>query len=295
MLVLETQNLTKVYSKKITAVDQLNLKIEQGNIYGILGPNGSGKTTTLGMILGIIAPTSGDYGWFGGQKGAAVRRRIGAILETPNFYPYLNAQKNLEIVAHIKKVPTVAIPSLIERVGLAGRTDAPFNTYSLGMKQRLAIAGALIGDPEVLIFDEPTNGLDPQGIAEVRALLVDIGAQGKTILLASHIIDEVEKICNHVAIIKYGDLIAAGSVAEILSTEPVIEVGAADLGALKSTLSNLQAVTSLREEMPHLEITLSPEFTAAQLNQWLFEQGQILNHLKVRKKSLEAEFLERTS
>lgn len=295
MVVLETQNLTKVYSKKITAVDQLNLTIEQGNIYGILGPNGSGKTTTLGMILGIIAPTSGDYGWFGGQKGAAVRRRIGAILETPNFYPYLNAQKNLEIVAHIKKVSTAAIPSLIERVGLAGRTDAPFNTYSLGMKQRLAIAGALIGDPEVLIFDEPTNGLDPQGIAEVRALLADIGAQGKTILLASHIIDEVEKICNHVAIIKYGDLIAAGSVAEILSTEPIIEVGAADLAALKSTLSNLQAVTSLREEMPHLEITLSPDFTAAQLNQWLFEQGQILNHLKVRKKSLEAEFLERTS
>lgn len=295
MLVLETQNLTKVYSKKITAVDQLNLQIEKGNIYGILGPNGSGKTTTLGMILGIIAPTSGDYGWFGGQKGAAVRRKIGAILETPNFYPYLNAQKNLEIVAHIKKVPTTAIPSLIERVGLAGRTDAPFHTYSLGMKQRLAIAGALIGDPEVLIFDEPTNGLDPQGIAEVRALLSDIGAQGKTILLASHIIDEVEKICNHVAIIKYGDLIAAGSVAEILSTEPIIEVGAADMGALKAALAGLNTVTSLREEMPHLEITLSPEFSAAQLNQWLFEQGQVLHHLKVRKKSLEAEFLERTS
>ncbi|MGH1338442.1 MAG: ABC transporter ATP-binding protein [Aureispira sp.] len=295
MVVLETQNLTKIYSKKIRAVDQLNLTIEQGNIYGILGPNGSGKTTTLGMILGIIAPTSGDYGWFGGQKGADVRRRIGAILETPNFYPYLNAQKNLELVAHIKKVPTNNILSLIERVGLAGRTDAAFHTYSLGMKQRLAIAGALIGDPEVLIFDEPTNGLDPQGIAEVRTLLSEIGAQGKTILLASHIIDEVEKICNHVAIIKYGDLIASGSVAEILSTEPIIEIGAADLLSLKSALSGLNAVTSLREEMPFLELTLTPEFNATQLNQWLFEQGQVLNHLKVRKKSLEAEFLERTS
>ncbi len=295
MVVLETHNLTKIYSKKVKAVDSLNLTIEKGNIYGILGPNGSGKTTTLGMILGIIAPTSGDYGWVGGQKGAAVRRRIGAILETPNFYPYLNAQKNLELVAHIKKAPKNAIPELIEMVGLAGRTDAPFATYSLGMKQRLAIAGALIGDPEVLIFDEPTNGLDPQGIAEVRTLLADIGAQGKTILLASHIIDEVEKICNHVAIIKYGDLIASGSVAEILSTEPIIEVGATDLAALKKSLAKLHAVTSLREEIPFLELTLSPDFSATQLNQWLFEQGQVLNHLKVRKKSLEAEFLERTS
>lgn len=295
MVVLETHNLTKIYSKGIKAVDSLNLTIEKGNIYGILGPNGSGKTTTLGMILGIIAPTSGDYDWFGDQKGAAVRRRIGAILETPNFYPYLNAQKNLELVAHIKKVPKNAISGLIEMVGLAGRTDAPFSTYSLGMKQRLAIAGALIGDPEVLIFDEPTNGLDPQGIVEVRELLANIGAQGKTILLASHIIDEVEKICNHVAIIKYGDLIASGSVAEILSTEPIIEVGATDLSALKNTLAGLNVVTSLREEIPFLELTLSPDFSATQLNQWLFEQGQVLNHLKVRKKSLEAEFLERTS
>ncbi|MFK7797071.1 MAG: ABC transporter ATP-binding protein [Aureispira sp.] len=295
MVVLETHNLTKIYSKGVKAVDSLNLTIEKGNIYGILGPNGSGKTTTLGMILGIIAPTSGDYDWFGGQKGAAVRRKIGAILETPNFYPYLNAQKNLELVAHIKKAPKNAIPGLIEMVGLAGRTDAPFSTYSLGMKQRLAIAGALIGDPEVLIFDEPTNGLDPQGIVEVRELLSNIGAQGKTILLASHIIDEVEKICNHVAIIKYGDLIASGSVSEILSTEPIIEVGATDLSALKNTLAGLNVVTSLREEMPFLELTLSPDFNATQLNQWLFEQGQVLNHLKVRKKSLEAEFLERTS
>lgn len=295
MSILQTTNLTKVYGKTLYAVNQLNLTIEKGNIYGILGPNGSGKTTTLGMVLGIIHPTAGSYTWFDTQPSAKARQRIGAILETPNFYPYMNAQKNLEIIAHIKQEDPRQIPELIDLVGLSGRVDAPFRAYSLGMKQRLAIAGALMGDPEVLIFDEPTNGLDPQGIVEVRNLLIEIGARGKTILLASHIIDEVEKVCNHVAILKYGDLIAAGSVAEILSNEPIVEVGAEDLEQLKNVLASIQLVTDVQEEGTHLKLKLNKDNTAADLNKLLFQKGIVLNHLQVRQKSLEAEFLERTS
>lgn len=295
MTILQTNNLSKKYNKKTIAVNNLNLNIEKGNIYGILGPNGSGKTTTLAMVLGVIHPTQGSYSWFGQKPSAANRKRIGAILETPNFYPYLNAQKNLEIIAHIKGVNFKQIPELIDLVDLAGRTATPFSTYSLGMKQRLAIAAALIGDPEVLIFDEPTNGLDPQGIVEVRNLLIEIGQRGKTILLASHIIDEVERVCNHVAIIKYGDLIACGAVADILSQEAIIEVGAEDLDALRHHLSNTQMVKSLIGDGKLLKLTLNNEISASQINQYLFEKGIILNHLHVRKKSLEAEFLERTS
>lgn len=295
MTVLQTTNLTKVYNKTLKAVDQLNLQIEKGNIYGILGPNGSGKTTTLGMILGIIHPTAGSYQWFGKAPTADTRRRIGAILETPNFYPYLNAQKNLEIVAHIRKATYDQIPALIDLVGLGGRTDTPFQAYSLGMKQRLAIAGALLNDPEVLIFDEPTNGLDPQGIVEVRNLLIEIGQRGTTILLASHIIDEVEKVCDHVAILKYGDLLAAGSVSEILGDEPMIEVATSDMDSLRQALSNLNFVVEVQQDADLLLLKISSDTTAALLNQQLFQQGIVLEHLKVRKKSLETEFLERTA
>lgn len=294
MPVLQTTGLTKIYNKKVKAVNQLDLTIEAGNIYGILGPNGSGKTTTLGMILGIIAPTSGNYRWFGEEPSAQIRRKIGAILETPNFYPYLNAQKNLELIAHIKKVDPKQIPALIDQVGLANRVDSPFHTYSLGMKQRLAIAGALIGDPEVLIFDEPTNGLDPQGIVEVRKLLIEIGQRGKTILLASHIIDEVERICNHVAIIKYGDLIAAGAVSDILNQEPTVEVAAADMQQLHQVLSNSSIVDAIEKKEAVLRLTLAGNNTATTLNQFLFDKGIVLHHLNVHKKSLESEFLERT-
>lgn len=276
-------------------MDNLNLTIEKGNIYGILGPNGSGKTTTLGMALGIIHPTDGAFTWFDEAPSAKSLRRVGAILETPNLYPYMNAQKNLEIVAHIKKVGKEKIPELIDLVGLGGRGDTPFNAYSLGMKQRLAIAGALIGDPEVLIFDEPTNGLDPQGMADVRKLLTEIGQQGKTILLASHIIDEVEKVCNYVAILKFGRLIASGSVSEILSNEPIIEIASSNMLQLKNALSDNQLVTEVREDGHFLELKTKEGFSSADLNKYLFEKGIVVNHLFVRKKSLEAEFLERTS
>lgn len=294
MLVLKTNALTKNY-KNICAVNRLDLQIEQGNLYGILGPNGSGKTTTLGMILDIIRPSSGSFSWFGQPPSGQQRRRIGAILETPNFYPYMNAIQNLELVAHIKQVSTDEIPELLEVVGLSERALTPFKSYSLGMKQRLAIAGALLGDPEVLIFDEPTNGLDPQGIVEVRNLLIEIGARGKTILLASHIIDEVEKICSHVAIIKYGNLLASGAVSSILSQDPIIEVAADDMAGLQKTLTESQLIQSCQLMGTYLELQLQEGIEAREINKFAFDKGVILTHLKTRKKSLETEFLERTS
>lgn len=294
MIVLQTNQLHKNY-KNICAVNRLDLKIEKGNLYGILGPNGSGKTTTLGMLLDIIRPSSGSFSWFGQPPSALQRRRIGSILETPNFYPYMDAVQNLELVAHIKKVSSDEIPELLEVVGLSDRATTPFKSYSLGMKQRLAIAGALLGDPEVLIFDEPTNGLDPQGIVEVRNLLIEIGARGKTILLASHIIDEVEKICSHVAIIKYGNLLASGAVTEILSQEPVIEVAAEDMSILEKTLSESQLIQSCQLMGTYLELKLQEGIAAKEVNKFAFDKGLVLTHLKTRKKSLETEFLERTS
>lgn len=293
--VLSIQALSKTYPKNIKAVDQLNLEVQQGDIFGILGPNGSGKTTTIAMILGVIQPTSGQYSWFGKPMSANNRKRIGAILETPNFYPYLNAQKNLEIIAHIKKTDSSQIQELIELVGLSDRSEALFSTYSLGMKQRLAIAGALVGDPDVLIFDEPTNGLDPQGIVEVRKLLIDIGKRGKTILLASHIIDEVEKVCDHVAIIKYGKLLVAGKVSEILNDTPLTILRSDNTEKLLNVLNNTDFVNIVRHHDNNIEIHLEQGYSPTQLNQYLFTKGVILSHLTQSQKSLETEFLERTN
>jgi ABC-type multidrug transport system ATPase subunit len=293
MSVLSIKNLSKNYGK-IKAVQALNLEIAQGEIYGILGPNGSGKTTTLGMILDIIRPSSGDYSWFGSGASADLRKRIGAILETPNFYPYMNAIKNLKIVAQIKGVDQKEIPKVLEVVGLSQRATSAFKTFSLGMKQRLAIAAALLGDPEVLIFDEPTNGLDPQGIVDVRELLIEIGKQGKTILLASHIIDEVEKVCTHAAIIKNGVLLASGAVAELLSTDPVFELAAEDLQALEQVLKNASWTKDVKRDHQLLQLQLKEAIPASALNRYLYEQGHVLTHLVERKKSLESEFLERT-
>ena len=295
MSILSIQALSKTYPKNIKAVDQLNLEVPKGTIFGILGPNGSGKTTALAMILGIIHPTSGHYRWFDKPEGYNSRKRIGAILETPNFYPYLNAQKNLEIIAHIKKSSPEQIPKLLELVGLADRKNALFSTFSLGMKQRLAIAATLIGDPDVLIFDEPTNGLDPQGIVEVRNLLIEIGKQGKTILLASHIIDEVEKVCDHVAIIKFGKLLVAGKVSDILNNNPLTTIGSDNIQDLNRALKDASFVQSMQVFKDRIELRLIHGFSPTELNRFLFEKGIVLSQLIQTKKSLEAEFLERTN
>lgn len=294
MPVLQIDNLVKKYGA-ITAVKNLSLTAEPGNILGILGPNGSGKTTTLGIILGIIKPNSGSYTWFDGKYGKHERMHIGALLETPNFYPYMNAVQNLEIVAHIKKVAEPQIDRWLELVNLSERKFSNFRTYSYGMKQRLAIAGTLIGNPEVLIFDEPTNGLDPQGIAEVRGIVQRIAGQGKTIVMASHILDEVEKVCSHVAIIKKGRLLATGGVGTILSNDRQVDIAAEDMDALKSMLGELTFVHKLTEENKHFTLMVDQSLTAAELNKLAFSKGITLTHLVLRPKSLETEFLEITN
>ena len=291
--VLQINNLTKHYGH-IRAVDGFNLDIEPGMIYGLLGPNGSGKTTTLGILLGIIRPKSGTFEWFEGRYGQQHRFQIGALLETPNFYPYLNAVDNLALVAHIKKISHPKIDEALQLVNLHHRRKASFRTYSLGMKQRLAIAAALIGDPEVLILDEPTNGLDPTGIAEVRETIIKIGQAGKTILMASHILAEVEKICTHVAIIKNGKLLAAGPIGTILSDDKIIELSSENLEVLISFLNSIQGIRKMEQQQNIIQLYVDPTLKATEINRLAFEKGIILNHLYTRKQSLEAEFLEIT-
>ena len=294
MTVLETNDLSKSYGR-IKAVNKLSLKVEKGQILGILGPNGSGKTTFLGMVLDIIKKDSGHYAWFEGLYGAYPRKHLGALLETPNFYPYKNAVDNLDIVAHIKNVKNPRIDELLEIVNLAHRKTSPFRTYSLGMKQRLGIAGAMIGNPDVLIFDEPTNGLDPQGIAEVRNTIVEIGKQGKTIIMASHILDEVEKVCTHVSIIKNGNHLASGSVGSIISDDVQVEIAAANMDGLKNILSNDTRISQLEEKDGMLVLYVDEEFSTAEINQMAHNNGITLTHLVAKAKSLESEFLEITS
>ncbi|WP_205703396.1 ABC transporter ATP-binding protein [Hymenobacter radiodurans] len=216
MPILEIENLSKSYGST-QALKGLNLTVEAGSVYGLLGPNGSGKTTTLGIALGVLQPSGGSVRWFGGQISSASKRRVGALLETPNFFPYLSARQNLQIAAEVKGADPSTIAEALEITGLAARQHDAFRGYSLGMKQRLALASTLLGRPEVLVLDEPTNGLDPQGIAEVRALVLRLAAEGKTIILASHLLDEIEKVCTHVAVLQRGELRAAGPVSDILA------------------------------------------------------------------------------
>ena len=223
-----------------------------------------------------------------------MRRRIGALLETPNFYPYLNADQNLSIVASIKRVSNAPLDGLLDLVQLKERRRSAYKTYSLGMKQRLALAACLVGDPDVLILDEPTNGLDPEGMVEVRHIIQKIAARGKTIILASHMLDEVEKICSHVAIIKKGRLLAAGAVGSILGDQPTVEAGAADSEKLIQVLSGFRPVRKITREAGRLVIELEPGGNPEELNRFAFEHGVVLDHLLLKRQSLEVEFLEIT-
>ena len=293
MSVLTIRNLTKKYGK-ITALDQLNLDIEAGNIYGLLGPNGSGKTTTLGIILGILGKNEGSYEWFDGAYGDKHRLHIGAILETPNFYPYLDAVDNLEIVAKIKNVKQTDFDDILEQVNLAHRKNSKFHSYSLGMKQRLAIAATLIGDPKVLIFDEPTNGLDPQGIAEVREVLTRVANSGNTVIMASHLLDEVEKICSHVAIIKDGVLRKTGEVGALLNNDAQVIIAAEDMLKLENLLLGLPYVRNVIKKDQYIECNIPKDQSIGSLNAKAFEENILLTHLVSKKQSLEDEFLEIT-
>ncbi|WP_425392327.1 ABC transporter ATP-binding protein [Ekhidna sp.] len=290
MSVLKINKLTKKFGR-LTAVDQLDLTIKEGQVYGILGPNGSGKTTTLGMILEVVAPTSGSFEWFGGMNNVEARQKIGSILETPCFYSYLSAVQNLRIVAHIKKCGTDRIDDILKQVNLYERRNDKFKAYSLGMKQRLSLAAALLSDPPVLMLDEPTNGLDPEGIAEVRQLIRDIAAQGKTIIMASHLLDEVQKVCSDFCILRKGVKLHEGSVHEILGETNVVEIAASDLDSLSNAVEKFDGIEKLEKENGSLLAYLKDGQTSDHLNQFCFDQGIALKKLIPQSKSLEQEFL----
>jgi ABC-2 type transport system ATP-binding protein len=288
--ILKIAKLSKRFGK-LTAVDHLDLTIKKGQVYGLLGPNGSGKTTTLGMILNVVAQDSGSFQWFGKVPNAQLRTQIGSILETPCFYPYLSAVDNLKIAAHIKNVSVKTIEPTLERVGLLSRKDDKFKAYSLGMKQRLSIAAALLADPPVLILDEPTNGLDPQGIAEIRHLIKDIANQEKTIILASHLLVEVQKIFTDFCVLRNGKKLYVGSVAAILKDTDQYELSSSDNEHLKQTLSLNNEIQSVDVEGNYLLVTTCGELKAEDINIFCNQNGVVLTRLINRKNSLEQEFL----
>ena len=291
MIILETDNLDKSYGM-VHAVNHLSLTVGAGQVYGILGPNGSGKTTTLSMLMGIVRPNGGSFKWFGGQNGPDANKRIGALIETPNFYPYLSLEQNLKIVCRIKGVDEKDIQRVIRLVGLHERSRSRFQTLSLGMKQRLALGSLLLGDPEVLVMDEVTNGLDPEGIAEVRTLIRQVASTGKTIILASHILDEVEKVCTHVVILKKGSKLAEGEVDSLIKGKEVIILSGDNLDQLSAALSASLLVESFTRENEDLKVILKGEVKTGDLSKELMEKGIALNRIEVRKNRLEDQFLE---
>jgi len=286
--ILKTTKLTKHFGR-IKAVQELDLTIREGQIFGLLGPNGSGKTTTLGMILGALNQTSGSFTWYGKTATNEVRQKIGAILEHPIFFPHLSAIQNLKITAQIKNVPETRIGEVLDWVGLGERKHDKFNSYSLGMRQRLAIAAALLSDPKVLILDEPTNGLDPLGIADIRELIKRIAAEGKTIILASHLLDEVQKVCSDFAVLYKGKLIHTGNVEAELALDQYFEVCADDLDNLHSELAAMDGTNKCELVVDHVRLQTSA--SGKQINQFLISKNVIASEITKKKKTLENQFI----
>lgn len=290
-IILKTSQLTKRFSRRILAVDELDLEVYRGQVFGILGPNGSGKTTTLGMLLGVVKKTKGNYTWFEKGDHYSLRKNIGAILEQPNFYPFLSAVQNMKVHSRIKDIQKPRIDELLRLVGLYERRNDPFKTYSLGMKQRLAIASALLADPDVLIFDEPTNGLDPQGIAEIRKMIIDIRDMDKTIILASHLLDEVQKVCSHFAVLQRGKKIYSGSVADALQSTNTIVIGSDNPEMLWQAVQDSPAVKTKNRELGIVKVDLVDGWSASSLNKYLVDHGVEVNFIQQKKSSLEEKFL----
>jgi len=293
--ILSIRNLHKKFGY-VHAVNNVSLEIQKGHVYGILGPNGSGKSTTLGIVLNVVNKTSGEYSWFDGKvQTHEALKKVGAIIERPNFYPYMTAEQNLRLVCKIKGINYSKVTEKLTLVGLMERKDSKFSTFSLGMKQRLAIASALLNDPEILILDEPTNGLDPQGIHQIRDIIRQIASQGTTILLASHLLDEVEKVCTHVLVLRKGEILYSGKVDEMSANEGFFELQAPDNNALMSALQNHPAIEKTSEDEGKVMVWLRSPLEASALNQFLAEKNIFLNHLVKRKNSLEEQFLELTN
>lgn len=293
--ILSLKNLDKQFGP-VHAVNNLSFDIQKGNVYGILGPNGSGKSTTLGIILNVVNKTSGSFSWFDGALSThEALKKVGAIIERPNFYPYMTASQNLNLICKIKGVSPNKIDEKLKAVNLYERRNSKFSTYSLGMKQRLAIASALLNDPEILILDEPTNGLDPQGIHEIRQIIKNIAATGTTILLASHLLDEVEKVCSHVVVIRNGIKLYSGRVDEMTASKGLFEIKVdANEEKLLTLLESHESIGSVNVEDGLIIATLTQDLLASEFNAYLFQNDIVVSHLVKRKPSLEQQFLDLT-
>ena len=294
--ILSLKNLDKKFGR-VHAVNNLSFDIQKGNVYGILGPNGSGKSTTLGIILNVVNKTSGEFSWFNGKLSThQALKKVGAIIERPNFYPYMTAVQNLSLICKIKDVSTEKIDEKLKIVNLYERRNSKFSTFSLGMKQRMAIASALLNDPEILILDEPTNGLDPQGIHEIRQIIQEITKNGTTILLASHLLDEVEKVCSHVVVIREGIKLYSGRVDEMTASKGLFELKTAnDKIKLLTLLKQHHSIGAVKEEGEFIIAYLTEEMDATEINTFLFKNGIAVSHLVKRKPSLEQQFLDLTN
>jgi ABC-type multidrug transport system ATPase subunit len=290
-IILTTDNLCKHYGA-IRALDGLSLSIPRGSVFGILGPNGSGKTTALGIILGATRANSGSWSWFGEEPGPGHLRKVGSLLEKPNFLPYLSGERNLKIVADIRGAGYESIEPAMIKTGIYDRRKSNFQTYSLGMKQRLGLAAALLGDPEVLVLDEPTNGLDPQGIFDVRQLIMDEARSGRTVILASHILDEVEKVCTHVAVLSKGKLLAQGTTAELLKSSDVIEIAAENPDKLQAVLEKIIQVRKINRNGNILELSVDPSTPMELITGPVTRAGLSPTHLVRRATKLESRFLD---
>ncbi len=291
--VLSLQQISKSYGP-VQALKSVSFEVPAGSVFGILGPNGSGKTTLLGIVLDVLRSDTGSYSWLGGIQHEIARRQIGSLLETPNFYHYLSATDNLTIAAAIKQRGAEDIERVLKLLGLYERRNSKFQTFSLGMKQRLALAATLLGKPKVLVLDEPTNGLDPSGIAEIRALIRELNSQGITIIMASHLLDEVEKVCTHVAILKKGNLLLSGKVEEVLFSEDQIEIQAKDMVRLQEIVQNIEGIKKIVSTQNGLLLSGINGWEPHMINEYCMNKGIILNHLTLKRKSLETKFMELT-
>ncbi len=300
MHAIQASDLTKRYgtsgAKSVLAVDRISFAVEEGQVFGFLGPNGSGKTTTIGMLVGTIKPTGGSFNLFGASdpKGLMVARaRLGATLETPNFYPYMSGRDNLCVAAAVKGVGRPRIDECLELVGLSDRAKHRFKTYSLGMKQRLALAATMLNDPELIILDEPANGLDPQGIREIREVIRVLANRGKTIFLSSHLLTEVERTCSHVSIIRQGRIVACGAVAEVVGEGGAMLLRAEDTEALAGAMRAYPETTSVRRTDEGIVAALNADDVTS-VTRYLAGQGIYLTYLAPYRLSLEEVFIDLT-
>lgn len=296
MQILNVNELEKSY-KKLKALKGVSFSVPEGAVFGILGPNGSGKTTLLGILLNILSAENGSFEWFGNTEGQDYRKKIGSLLETPNFYHYLSAEKNLRITQSVSgRGSKEEIDMVLQKVNLHAWKNKKFKSFSLGMKQRLAIASALLGSPKVLVFDEPTNGLDPVGIAEIRELILELSKKGHTVIMASHLLDEVEKVCTHVAILKLGQLIVSGPVHDVLSQEDVVEISSSDINLLKEAASDMPGMRNIITSAHFAQLYFAKgEANLEQINRHFFNKGITLTHLSLKRQRLEEKFFELTA